>query len=514
MTSFSENNKRIAKNTFFLYFRMLLSMGVSLYTSRIVLSTLGVEDYGIYGVVGGVVMMFSFINSSMSGATSRFLTFALGKGDMDNLKKTFSSSLTIHILIALVILILAETVGLWFLENKLVIPEYRMSAARWVYQFSVLSSVIAITQVPYNASIISHERMNIYAYVEILNVALRLGIVYLLVIGNFDKLILYAAMVLCVSIFIAMIYRFYCLKNFEECKYKYEWDKKNIYPMLSFSGWDLYGNMSVVARIQGVNILLNLFFGPVLNAANSVAMQVQGAVGSFATNILTAVQPQIVKNYAAQNYQYMMKLILNTAKYVYLLLLILALPLILEMEFVLNIWLKNAPSYAVSLCRCTLIFIFFSTQSSILAKAIHATGNIKRPSLINGTLYLLVLPVSYFAFRWGGIPEFPYICNILFVFIGMMSNAYTLKLYVSHFSIKDFVFKVLSVCFFISLLSVLASLCVKQSMPECFLRFVLVVLASTTSIVFLSYFIALDKETKYIIKQKISILLNQRKWKS
>jgi len=495
---------------------MLLTMGVSLYTSRIVLATLGVGDFGIYGVVGGVISIFSFLNSSMSGATSRFLTFALGKGDRDEAQRTFSAALTIHILIALFILILAETVGLWFLENKLVIPPERMSVARFVYQLSIISTIINITQVPYNATIIAHERMNVYAYVEILNTCLKLGIVYLLVIGHWDKLLLYAVLTLVVSIFIRVIYRSYCNKQFEESKYKFEWNKKLIYPMLSFSGWDLYGNLSVIARTQGVNMLLNIFFGTLFNAANSVAVQVQSAVLSFASNIITAVRPQIIKNYATQNYQYMIKLALTTSKYIYLLLLILALPLILEMNFVLNIWLKNVPPYAVSFCRWTLIFIFFSTQSNILVSTINATGNNKRPSLINGTLYLSVIPVSYLAFKWGATPEIPYICNILFVFIGMMSNAYTLKLHISQFSIKDFVFKVLCICFFITVISFGVSFYVKQSMQESFWRFAMVVCTSTVSTSLLTYFVAMDKNTKNKIRGKVSnfIIANKMIWKS
>ena len=484
-------------------------MGVTLYTSRVVLATLGVEDFGIYGVVGGVVAMLSFLNSSMSTATSRFLTFALGEGNKEKFQKTFSSAVTVHIIIALIILFLAETVGLWFLENKLVIPEARMSAARWVYQLSILSALIAIIQVPYNATIISHERMDVFAYVEILNVCSKLGIVYLLVIGNFDKLILYATLILCVSAFIFLIYMTYCLMKFSECKYQFEWDKKYIYPMLSFSGWDLYGNLSVTARTQGVNILLNLFFGAVMNAANTIAVQVQGAVMVFANNIVMAVRPQIVKSYAAQNYQYTIKLVLSTAKYIYLLLLLLSLPLILEMNFVLNLWLKNVPPHAVSFCQLTLLFNFFATMSLIIVSAIHATGNTKRPSLINGTLYLAVIPVTYVIFKYGGIPEVPYICNALFVCIGMLSNVHTLKLYLPEFPASEFITKVLSICLFISLVSFAASYYVKINMPEGFWRFGIVVLVSTIVTVGMSYFIAVDKNTKQYVKKKII-----QKWKN
>ena len=248
MTEISSNNKRIAKNTVMLYIRMGLGMVVSLYTSRVVLQTLEVEDYGIYGVVGGVVAMFSFLNSTMAGATSRFLTFEMGKGDKERLKDTFSSALIIHIGIALLVLILAETVGLWFLNNKLVIPEGRMGAAHWVFQFSVLGMFVGFTQVPYNATIIAHEKMDIYAYIELLHVFFKLGIVYLLVIGNFDKLILYALLTFVVNVIIAMIYRIYCIRHYEESKFRFIWKKDIFRPMLSFSGFNLFVNVSSIDR--------------------------------------------------------------------------------------------------------------------------------------------------------------------------------------------------------------------------------------------------------------------------
>ena len=265
MQDTTSNNKRIAKNTIMLYIRMFISMLVGLYTSRVVLATLGVEDYGIYGVVGGVVAMMGFLNASMSGATSRFLTFELGRGDKDRLAKTFSSALIVHIAIAIIVFILAETVGLWFLCNKLNIPEGRMEAAHWVYQFSILATMLSITQVPYNATIIAHEKMDVYAYMEILNVSLKLLIVYLLCIGNFDKLILYASLMLAVSILIMMVYRIYAIRQFPEAHFHWIWDKTYLRPLLSFSGWDLYGNACVIARQQGTNFLINIFYGVVFN---------------------------------------------------------------------------------------------------------------------------------------------------------------------------------------------------------------------------------------------------------
>ena len=278
------SNRRIAKNTLALYVRMFLTMVVGLYTSRVVLATLGVEDYGVYGVVGGITSMLGFLNASMSGATSRFLTFELGRGDKKRLENTFSSAMIVHMGIAAVVLVLAETVGLWFLCHKLVIPPERMTAAHWVYQLSILSSMLAITQVPYNATIIAHENMNVYAYVEILNSVLKLLIVYLLTIGDFDKLILYAVLMLAVSVTVMMTYRIYCVRHYSESHFHWVWDKTHLKPLLSFFGWNIYGNFGSIASSQGINFVINAFLGVAVNAAVSIATTVSGIVNMFASN--------------------------------------------------------------------------------------------------------------------------------------------------------------------------------------------------------------------------------------
>lgn len=509
MSEASGNNKRIAKNTLLLYLRMFIAMGVSLYTSRVVLNVLGVEDFGIYNVVAGVVVMFSFINASMSSATSRFLTFEIGLGtdNINNLKKVFSSSLTVHLIIVLVIFILAETIGLWFLENKLVIASERMDAARWVYQLSIISALISIMQVPYNAAIIAHERMGVYAYIEIANVILKLLIVYILTIALGDKLITYGLLMLLLSIIITALYKIYCTRYFDECRFKIKWDKQYIYPMLSFSGWDLYGNMSVVARAQGVNMLLNMFFGAALNAAAGIAMQVQNTVLNFASNVFMAVRPQIVKSYASGNIDYMLKLVYNTSKYTYLLLLILSLPIILETHFVLSVWLKIVPEHAVVFCRLTLMFNFFANFGLIIISAIHATGQIKRPSMINGTLYLLVIPITYFAFKSGAHPSIPYIFNIIAILCGISSNMYTLHLKVKSFSIPVYLTKVFFSCALVTILTLIPLFLIRFYMDEGWIRFLLTSIGSVILILILGYFICLNKEERVkiinIIRNKI-----------
>lgn len=399
MTNTAENNKRIAKNTLLLYFRMLISVIIGLYTSRVVLNTLGVEDYGIYNVVGGIVAMFSFLNTSMSGATSRFLTYEMGKTTSNKLHETFSSAILIHIGIAIIILIIAETIGLWFLQNKLIIPEERMFAAHLVYQFSILSMIINVTQVPYNASIIAHEKMGVYAYVELLNVSLKLGIVFILLIGSFDKLILYAILIFIVTTIIAITYRIYCKKHFKECTIKWKLHLNIIKPMLSFSCWDLYGNMTVSIRQEGLTMLLNIFYGPILNAANGIAMNVHGIILGFAYNVITAFRPQIIKQYAENNIQNMSSLVVNATKFTLCLYLLIAIPLFTEIDYVLKLWLKTVPDHTAFFLRIILICSFFKLGSNIINIPIHATGKIKKLSFISGSFFLLSIPILYTILR-------------------------------------------------------------------------------------------------------------------
>lgn len=393
-------NKKIAKNTIMLYVRMLLSIAVNLYASRVVLQTLGVDDYGIYGLVGGFVSLFSFLNASMSGATSRFITFALGKGDKEDIRDTFSTAIIIHICIAVTIVIVTETAGIWFLEEKLVIPEERMNAARIVYQFSIFAMTVQVTQVPYNASIISHERMDVYAYVELLNVFLKLGIVYLLMIGNSDKLILYAALIFLVNILIAGTYRIYCIRHFDTCRIHWTIKKEKLIPMLSFSGWDLYGNMCYSVRQQGINMLINMFYGVALNAASSVASSVQGVISGLSANVIQAFRPQIVKNYSNNKVYEMQKLMSNALMYMILLFMLIAVPVFLKMDYIMDLWLGKAPDYASLFCRIMLCISILNLINSILCAAIGATGNVKYISFISGSIYLMSIPLIYVLFKY------------------------------------------------------------------------------------------------------------------
>ncbi len=342
----SDSNKRIAKNTLALYLRMLLSVVVSLYTSRVVLQVLGVNDYGVYGVVGGVVGMFGFLNSAMSSATSRFLNFAMGKGDEAELKDTFNGALLIHLGIAIVVVLIAETVGLWLLCNKIVIPEGRMQAAHVVYQCSVFGSFLSITQVPYSAVIVAHEKMDIYAYIELLNVGLKLAIVYLITIAVWDKLIVYSLLMLSVSVLIIFIYRFYCIRNYKESHIHLTFNKNIIKPMMGFSVWNMLASCGYSLRVYGSNIVLNMFFGTIVNAAGGIAATVQSVLMGFAGNITTAARPQIITTYATGNFQRMNTLILSVVRLNLFLVGLVTIPVFINAPYILKLWLGNIPSIA------------------------------------------------------------------------------------------------------------------------------------------------------------------------
>lgn len=505
----TSNGRRIAKNTVFLYIRMFFSMGVSLYTSRVVLDTLGVEDYGVWNVVAGVIAMFSFLNTSMSTATSRFMMYELGKEDKSGVQRVFSGACTIHLIIAFLVLVLGETVGLWFLQNKLVIPEDRMLAANIIFQITILSTMVSITQVPYNASIMANEKMDIYAYIEMTHTCLRLAIVYMLVVLPFDKLIVYGILTLSVTIGIALTYRIYCASKLHGCKYVLSKDKNTIKPMLSFSGWDLYGNLSVMARTQGVNMLLNMFFTATMNAASGIATQVQGAVMSFAGNVVQAFRPQIVKSYAAGDYNRMSQLISKAAQYTTMLLLLFTIPLCMEIDYVLGLWLKEVPDYAPIFCVYTLVFNIFTNIAGCVVYGVHATGKVKRVCIINGTLYLLVIPISYFSYRLGGEPQIAFAFNVAAVVCGMLSNIYTLHLYVPEFKILPFVTSGLFKPLVTSVITTGLMYAVVNDMNSSFIRLVLNCTISMVCICISTYFYIMNRSERLMIINKVKTLIKK-----
>ena len=500
MNDNSNNKKLIAKNTIFLYVRMLFSMAVSLYTSREILATLGVEDFGIYGVVGGIVTMLSFLNSSMSGATSRFLTYEQGRGDFLRLSNTFSSALIVHVLIAIFVLILCETVGLWFLEYKIVIPEGREFAAHCVYQLSILSAMFGITQVPYNASIIAHEKMDVFAFIEILSTLARLFIVYLLVIGNFDKLIFYSVLTFMVSFSIMMIYRVYCIKNFEECKFHWIWERDYLKPLLSFTGWDLYGNLSCAINQQGINFLINIFFGVVYNAASGVANTVMGVLRNLCNNVLMAFRPQIIKQYSLGNNIESIRLMFLACKFSTALLILLVIPFVFEIELIMKLWLKEPPLYATVFCKLLLINSCLTMIEWALSISIHATGRIKSVSIFGGTCFLVAVPIIWMLFKLGLPVETAYVINIPITIIVILVKALIVKKYILEFRIKDFASGVLLPLILISLILVIPQITLRLYMDEGWVRLLLVFGLDGVVGLACAYFLLLDaRQRQYVV---------------
>lgn len=395
------NNKRIAQNTLFLYFRMLFLMGVSLYTSRVVLSALGVEDFGVYNVIGGLVAMFSMVSGSLSVAISRFITYELGADDKKKLKTIFSSAITIQLLLGIIVLFLAETIGVWFLNAKMVIPNGRMIAANWVLQFSMLSFVINLVCIPYNATIIAHEKMSAFAYISIVEAIGKLAIAYFITIAPIDNLIFYSMLMALVSMMQGIIYGIYCRMHFNECSFSFIWDKALLKQMFGFAGWNLIGASSALLRDQGGNLVINLFCGPTVNAARGIAIQVNNAVAGFVSNFMTALNPQITKSYAANENEYMMKLIFQGARLSYYMLLLLSLPIIVDTHYVLNLWLGTVPEHTVSFVRLILFFAMCESISIPLITAMLATGNIRNYQIFVGGLQMMNFPVSYLLLRAG-----------------------------------------------------------------------------------------------------------------
>ncbi len=500
----TSNNQRIAKNTMMLYIRMLLSMVVSLYTSRVVLEVLGVEDYGIYGVVGGVVAMFSFLNASMAGATSRFLTFEMGKGDAQRLRDTFSSALIIHMGIALVVLLLAETMGMWFLNNKLVIPESRMHAAHWVYQLSVLGMFVSVTQVPYNASIIAHEKMDVYAYIELLNVFLKLGIVYLLAIGNFDKLILYATLVLAVNVLVAGSYRFYCVRHYEESRFVLHINKDVSKGILSFSLYNLLGNMGSVVNTQGTNFVINMFFGVVYNAAASVATTISGVVTGFASNIMTAFRPQITKSYAQGDIPQFQSLLSWALKAILLVYALIALPVAFSIKELLSLWLVEVPPCAGIFCQLLLVSIFFETARYVVIMGIHATGRVKWVSIFSGISFMLNPFLIYALYKSGCPISFAYVSVIFVNVFLLIVNIFILHNNVRSLSVKKVVEPLLQVILVVVISMVCLYWCLQFKTGHQFLDIVLVTIVSCALFGGLSLYVVLDKAQRAKILKFVS----------
>ena len=430
MSNNTANNKRIAKNTLMLYFRMLLTLAVGLYAARIVLQTLGASDYGLYNVVGGIVTLFTFISSTLASGTQRFLSFALGENNIEKMKTVFSTASYLHALFALIIFAISEIVGLYLLYYQMQIPEGRMDAAFWVFQFSTIAAMVAVVQVPFMSSLIAHEKMDIYAWVSIYDAVMKLLIVYLIQVLEVDKLILYAFLYFLVHLSTALMYMLYCRNQYEECRMFGGFNKETFHEIASFSGWNIFGCGAVALQGQGVNILLNMFFGTVVNAARGIAFQVNSIILQFVNNFQTAVNPQIVKLYAAGNKTEMIKLMINNSKFAAFLLLFIAIPVFIELEFVLKIWLGEYPDYTPIFLRIIIIQSLVQTMTRPIVMGLHATGKMRMPNITAGIVLLMILPVSYLLLMMGCSPVVIFRVNVIPWVLETVIDSYWLYKYV------------------------------------------------------------------------------------
>lgn len=508
MTNTGQNSKRIAKNTLLLYFRMLFMMAVSLYTSRVVLHTLGVEDFGIYNVVGGVVAMFSVISGSLSSAISRFITYELGKGDKDKLIRIFSSSVTIQLGLGLIILILAEAIGVWFLNAKMTIPTDRMYAANWVFQLSILTFIINLISVPYNAAIIAHEKMSAFAYISILEVVAKLIIVFMLLWSPFDKLIFYAILMASVALIIRFVYGYYCKRHFEECTYHFIFDKELLKKMFSFAGWNFIGAASSVLRDQGGNIVINLFCGPAVNAARGIAYQVNSAISGFVSNFMMALNPQITKSYAAGDKEYMMTLIHQGARLSFYILLLLSLPVIINAHYILALWLKIVPEHTTLFVQLVLIFAMSESISNPLITAMLATGNIRNYQIVVGGLQMMNLPISYILLRYGCIPETVLIVAICISQCCLASRLYMLRGMIG-LSIRKYMSKVYLNVLAVTFLSAIIPCISSYYLSETFINFILICTISVVCTFTVIYFIGCSRKERQFINEKVNKIINK-----
>lgn len=471
-------------------------MAISLYTSRVVLNTLGVVDYGVYAIVGGTVTLFGFFNAAMAAATQRFLAFDIGRGEKEKLNNTFNATFIIHIGIATLILVLAETVGLWFIKQKLNIPEERMEAAFWVYHFSVFTFLTGVIQVPFSALIIAREKMNVYAATSVAEVLLRLVIVWLLVVIDFDKLKLYTIFVFFATVIMAVFNQIYCRIKFEESKFRWYYDRTYFQTLVSYSGWNLFGNIAAVASGQGINVVLNLFFGTVVNAAYGVMLQVQGAVNMFVNNFLIAVKPQIIKAFATGDSNRMTLLIFQSSKFSYLLMYIVVIPIVFNTEFVLTLWLKNPPPNAAVFVKLCLINILVDCVSYPLKTGVQATGNIKWYQIMIGTFIIMNLPISYLLLLCIHKPEIPLYIAIFITLFSLVFRLYFLKRLMV-FSVKNYLKQVILRLVAVSLVGVvLAEIYIYFYSSNSYLSFIVLLLIS----LFSSVLIGFSKREKLFVK--------------
>lgn len=512
--SAESDNKRIAKNTLLLYFRTILILLVSVYTSRVVLEVLGVDDYGIYNAVGGVVAMFTVLTGALSNSISRFITFEIGHGNKEKLNRIFSTSINIQVLLSVIVVVLIELVGIWFLNSKMSIPEGRLTAANWVLQCSLVIFVIGLLSVPYNACIIAHEHMNAFAYISVLDAVLKLLIVFLIKKSPIDKLVSYAILLAIVSVIIRLLYQLYCRIHFEESKYHRIYDKSLFKEMLGFAGWSFFTNANYIINNQGVNILINLFFGVAVNAARGLASQVEGAVVMFVNNFTTAINPQITKSYAAGEKKRMFGLICKGAKFSFFLLLLFSLPFMFETDFILRIWLKEVPDHTAAFIRLSFIASMMTVIGKTGFTACMATGNIRKYVLVLSSVGISTFFLTWIAFELGMPVEACYVIFAIVYFVVEVLRLYLMKELLDFPPIL-FVNQVVKYIALVTLVSIIVPFVLYYIMPESLLRFIIVslacVISTSLSIMFLGLTSSERDTVLSSIKERIAKFFHKNK---
>ena len=503
------NNKRIAKNTLVLYFRMLFLMLISLYTSRVILDALGVEDYGIYNVVGGFVSMFALISAALTSACSRFLNFELGKGNPERQNVVFSTAVTIQWGLAILVAVLSEAIGVWYVNNVMVLPPERLTAANWCFQFSVFNFCMNLITVPYNASIIAHEKMKVFAYVSIFQGLAQLGISFMVYYEPFDRLVFYAFMLMCLQFLIRYMYQVYCRKHFKECHYRFVIDKPLLRHMFSYSLWHLVGNGASVLKGHGVNLVLNFFFGPAVNAARGIASLVDSAVNQFSSSFMMAMNPQITQSYSRGDLKDMFKLVNRGSRFSFYLLFMLGLPVIINADYILHIWLKDVPAHTVAFVQLTLISMMITSVSRSLMTAQNATGNVRNYQLIVGGILLLNLPLSCLFLNFGMKPEIVVVVAIVVEILAFLARMYMLPFTIKEFRPLLFIRDVILKCLIVIVFAVPVPVLIYMYLPENFYTFVLNVCICILSSVIVIYFVGCNANERAIIVSAVNKIKNK-----
>lgn len=502
MTSNSNKTKTIAKNAIILYIRMIIVTIITLFTSRVVLRELGFDDYGLYNVVGGVVALFGFLRSSMNSSTQRFLSYEMGRGNLDSLRKTFTTCFTAHAIIALVLLLLAETVGVWFLNSQIVIPGGREVAANWIYQFSVISLFVSIISVPYSADIVSNEKMGYFAFLGVLNAVLKLVIAYLIIINPFDRLIYYGFLMMFINVIDLILNWVYCRIRFIETRLMLYWDKASFKKVFSFSGWTIWGQLAIVGSNQGTNILVNMFYSVAANAAMGIGSQVNQAITGLVSNFQTAFKPQITKSYAEKNYDYLNTLVNYSSKISFFLLFLVSFPIVLNIDLVLRLWLGNVPNYAGEIC---IVFIFASLCNAISAPlwmSIFATGNIKNYQIAMSVFYMVELLFIYLFFLCGATLVQGVLMKAVLNFVVIFIRIYYNHKEVCSFQTRKYLTSVVQPLMLICILSYIGSYFIMKLFLDQAGQIVISLIIEVF-LIFLCYRFGLNSQERKSVKQLI-----------